>query len=234
MQVFENIHNRQNVQYKCNMKKIFYVLPAIAAAAAVCGGCKVKTDYREYVSERRYDIYEYTGDDVKISMYCTEKESPFIADGIKDDTCKTAEIYADVQEAENVTVTSQSFTGGEMSYLAARGVWYISFSCEAPEGSEIKITLERDGEKQDYTLLSVLTDGVMTCEQALDCVMEHDGELFEKMTENGIFKGEIIIRLLYDDKCYYYVGVCDREGNMHAYLADGQSGRIISERTHSM
>ena len=39
------------------------------------------------------------------------------------------------------------------------------------------------------------------------------------------------MRLLADEgKCYYYVGVIDREGNTAAYLVDGENGNVIAER----
>ena len=96
----------------------------------------------------------------------------------------------------------------------------------------MKITLTCDGEPAEYTLQSVLTESVMDCEGALGCVREHAAGLFEGLTENGTLNAEIFVRLLYDGKCYYYVGVCDREGNITAFLVDGQSGKIIAEREH--
>ena len=68
------------------------------------------------------------------------------------------------------------------------------------------------------------------CEQALSCVVEHDRELFDSMTANGLFDGEIFIRLLYDEGCYYYVGVCNKQKNIKAYLLDGERGKIIATK----
>ena len=121
-----------------------------------------------------------------------------------------------------------------MSYLTVRDCWYISFSGNSFDGNEITVSLDCDGKTTEYKLLSVVTDGLISCEQALECVKEHAGTLFDELTENGIFNGEIFIRLLYDEKCYYYVGICDREGMINAFLVDGQSGRIIAEREHRM
>ena len=217
------------------MKKFLFAIPAVVAAAVFYGGCTASPDYTQYISETRSNVFLYEGDDVKLSIYCGEKESPFVADGIRGKLSDIVEIYVRPNgEYENVTISSSSFEGGEMSYLSARGMWYMSFSAAALSGDTVNVTLDCDGTKTDYTLLSVLSDGVMNCEKALDCVREHDGELFNSLTENGTFRGEIFIRLLYDEKCYYYVGVCDREGNIHAYLTDAQTGRIVAERTHSM
>ena len=70
----------------------------------------------------------------------------------------------------------------------------------------------------------------MDCESAVKCVTEHNPDLFASLTENKIFKGEIYVRLLYDEGCYYYVGVCDREKNINAFLVDGVRGKIIANK----
>jgi lipoprotein len=218
------------------MKK-FFIIPAVFAAVCTAGavGCAKHTDYSDYISEKRYDVYLYGGDDTEIKLYCSDKESPYVADGIKGNVNGLVEIYAKLSgDCEKVTISSKSFQGGEMSYLTVRDCWYISFSGNSFDGNEITVSLDCDGKATEYKLLSVVTDGLISCEQALECVKEHAGTLFDELTENGIFNGEIFIRLLYDEKCYYYVGICDREGTINAFLVDGQSGRIIAEREHRM
>ncbi|MDE7401348.1 MAG: hypothetical protein K2N17_04775, partial [Clostridia bacterium] len=59
---------------------------------------------------------------------------------------------------------------------------------------------------------------------------EYDKASFDNLTEGRNFSGEISVRLLYDEGCFYYVGVCNREKQVHAYLVDGVDGRIIAER----
>lgn len=216
------------------MRKFFYPLIAAASFAAIgLAACTANTDYNDYVSERRYAVFMYSGDDAEIKIYCCEKESPFVADGVRGQLNGLVEIYASfTDEYEKVNVTSESFTGGEMSYMTTRGCWYLSYSGDEISGSEITVNIEHDESSVSYTLLNVVGDGVMSCEQALDCVVEHAPELFEQRTVNGVFDGEIFIRLLYDEKCYYYVGVCSPDGTIYAYLVDGETGRIIAEREH--
>ena len=61
-----------------------------------------------------------------------------------------------------------------------------------------------------------------------ECAVEHGKELFASLTDGNIFLGEIYVRLLYDDGCYYYVGVCDRNKKITAYLVDGERGKVIA------
>ena len=216
------------------MKKILFLAP-VALAAAAFAGCSGHINYNDYISEKRYDTYRYEDDGLQIKVYLSKKETPFVADGIKGNVGALTEIYVKTaQKHEEVTITSASFAGGEMSYLTVRDCMYLSFGDSWQCGGEVTVTLTCDGESSDYVLQSVKDAGVMTCEQALDCVREYDGTLFESLTNGRTFGGEIFIRLLYDEKCYYYVGVCDTEGKICAFLLDGESGRIVAEREHKM
>ena len=230
----KNIHKirRDNILY--NMRKIFGISLTVAAVAAavLIPGCAKQTNYCDYISEKRFGIYMFEDDNESIKVYCSEKESPFNADGIKGQTAELVEIYASLSGSyDEVTISGENISGGEMSYLTVKGCWYLSYS-GFPEGDQLQLELTCDGKTQTYTLVSVAEGGTLSCEQALQCVVEYDASLFEGMTKNGIFNGEIFVRLIYDENCYYYVGVCGTDGNIHAYLVDGQSGRIIAEREH--
>ena len=221
------------------MRKLCYIavclaaIPAAVIAATFCG-CKKTTDYADYISEMRYDIFTCADESADIKIYCSKKESPYLADGIKSNVNELIEIYAGFGTGfDVVTISSDSFTGGEMSYLTVKDCWYLSFSGTITSDS-VTVTVICDDEANSFTLESVLTDQVMSCEEALDYVLEYDGELFSSKTENGVFRGEIFIRLLYDGNCYYYVGVCGRDGKINAHLLDGESGKIIAEREHTM
>ena len=214
------------------MKKILYLAAALAAAAAMLCGCAKKTNYADYISEKRYAVYLYEDDAESIKIYCSEKESPFVADGVKGKTTTVTEIYAKLSgEPETVNISGGGITGGEMSYMTVRDCWYLSCG-ETIEGDSAELTVVKDGAEKTYTLPKAGTGGALTCEQALDCVTEHDRQLFDSLTVNGIFEGEIFVRMIYDGACYYYVGVCGRDSTVHAYLVDGASGRIIAEREH--
>ncbi|MCD8308986.1 MAG: hypothetical protein LUD19_03945 [Clostridia bacterium] len=156
-----------------------------------------------------------------------------MADGVKGEINGIAEIYATFKTQYDEVYIDVNGLGGEMSYMTVKNCWYISFSCSGFGKDTLAAELTLNGNEREYTLVSVLSDGVMSGQSALSCVIEYDGDAFTSLTENGIFCGEIYIRLLYDDKCYYYVGVCDRSGNIKAYLTDGETGRVIAEHSYT-
>ena len=95
------------------------------------------------------------------------------------------------------------------------------------------VTLTVDGKEQNFSAASVRYDGLISPIDALNCVREYDTQLFEKLTDQNNFCGEIYLRLLFDDGCFYYVGVCDRNGEINSFLVNGENGRIIANRKHS-
>lgn len=212
------------------MKKISAI--AVAAVLPVCAlsACSPQTDYTEYISEMRSEIYLYKDDETDLKIYCVRREQPYNADGICGDMCDLIEIYAQfANTCESVEISLFDYFG-EMSYQAVDRQFFSSYSAPAFLCDGVDVTLNIDGNTKSVRALNVLDSGVISCERALDCVMEHDRELFEALTSNGSFAGEIYIRLLYDEGCYYYVGVCDREKNITAYLLDGGIGKVIATK----
>ena len=212
------------------MKK--FLLPALAflTAALFLFGCAKQVDYLSYISERRTNIFQYRDDETEIKIYLSEKETPYLADGIKGEVSPLTEIFVTLPKNHEEVNVSVGDISGEMSYRAVENCYYLSLSDTSIEGESAEVTLSYNGESKTYTATSVLYSGVMSCNDAVNCVIEHDSELFKSLTQNNIFCGEIYVRLLYDEGCYYYVGVCDRNKKIFAYLVDGERGKIIATK----
>lgn len=211
------------------MKKFLFISLFVLTALCFTCGCAKSVDYLGYVSEKRTNIYMYSNDGLEIKIYLSEKETPYSADGIKGDVAPLTEIFVSLPKSYDEVNISVCKAQGEMSYRAVENCYYISFA-DAVAGDSADVSLSCGYDSYTCTAVSVLYDGVMDCDSAVKCVTEHDGELFTSMTENGIFRGEIYVRLLYDEGCYYYVGVCDRDKNISAYLVDGERGKIIATK----
>ncbi|MBO5328693.1 MAG: hypothetical protein J6B04_05930 [Clostridia bacterium] len=193
-------------------------------------GCFKKIDYTDYVSESRTTIYIYCDDEISVKIYCGNKESPYCADGIKGKVESFTEILVKfLNNPKSVNITCDNICG-EMNYNAVKNAFYLSDGVKIPPLDDLLFKLEVDGKAYEYKATNVTLNGVISKETALNCVIEYDGETFEQLTEHGLFNGEIFIRILYDEGCYYYVGVCDTQGKIKAYLLDGVYGKIIAER----
>lgn len=207
-----------------------FVCAACCTAACLFAGCAKKVNYLNYVSEKRTDIYLYSNDGLEIKIYISEKEAPYSTDGIKGDMSPLTEIFVTLPENHDEVEVSVCNIEGEMNYRAVENCYYLSLSDGKIEGDSAEVTLTYGGESKSYTAVSVLYKGVISCNDAVNCVIDREAALFEALTENNIFCGEIYVRLLYDDGCYYYVGVCDRNKKIYAFLVDGERGKIIASK----
>ncbi len=218
-------------KYIYSMKK-FFVAAALAAVlgAAALPGCSRTPDYTRYISEKRSAVYFYKDDTADISVHCVSREQPYNADGICGDMCDLIEIFVKLDPSpDNVEIALEGYSG-EMNYEAVNQRFTVSYSAPAFEADSLDITLNFGGKPNTYRVLSAADSGTLTCEQALEYAVEYDGELFDSLTRRGEFEGEIYVRLLYDEGCYYYVGVCDRNKNITAYLLDGGIGKVIATK----
>lgn len=212
------------------MRKIVLFSVLLCAAVSFLCGCNRGVNYLNYVSEKRTDIYLYSNDGLEIKIYLSEKETPYSADGIKGDMNCLTEIFVSLPQNYDEVSVSAGGAEGEMNYRAVENCYYLSLSDGNIKGESVDVTLSYGGESKTYTAVSVLYKGVIDCDGAVNCVIDRETALFESLTENNIFCGEIFVRLLYDEGCYYYVGVCDRNKHINAYLVDGERGKIIAAK----
>lgn len=211
------------------MKKILFAAAALAALS-ILPSCAKEVNYSDYISELRYKVYLYEDDDIKVKVNLTSRESPYLSDGYKGDMQDMCEIFIKFAQSPDEVSVRLGESGGEMSYMSVTDSFYISFAA-GEMGDSAALTLDCDGEEREITAPSALYSGVISPEQALDSARQYDGETFSALTDGNNFKGEIYVRLLSDEgRCYYYVGVTDREGNTSAYLIDGENGNVLAER----
>lgn len=212
------------------MKKFFVSLLFCIPLVLTLSACNKGTDYFSYVSEYRKSVYFYEDDLYTVKIYSVDKETPNALDGYVGNVANITEVFFECEKSVSEVEIDLLGQGGEMSYLAVTRNFYLSFSGTDPEGASIPVTVKIDGEEKKFDVFNVAEEGTIDGKAALKCVEEYDGESFKNLTEGGNFMGEISVRLLYDEGCFYYVGICNREKQVHAYLVDGVDGRIIAER----
>ncbi|MDE7439297.1 MAG: hypothetical protein K2N23_02160 [Clostridia bacterium] len=212
------------------MKKFLCLFLTVFATVCFLCGCKKQVNYLDFVSEKRSNIYLYSNDGFEIKIHISERETPYSTDGIKGDMSGFTEIFVTLPKNYDEVEISVADINGEMNYKAVENCYYLSLSGGNISGDSVKVTLSYNGESTEYTAVSVLYDGVISCDDAVKCVIDHNEDLFKSLTQRDIFLGEIFVRLLYDEGCYYYVGVCDRDKKITACLVDGERGNIIATK----
>ena len=77
------------------MKKFVVCLLFLLLPTFIFSGCAKEIDYNEYVSEKRTNVYLYESDTLNLKIYASEKETPYLLDGIKGKTNPIIEIFAE-------------------------------------------------------------------------------------------------------------------------------------------
>lgn len=215
------------------MKK--FLTASVLCAAALCSlpllpACKRSINYSDYISEYRKSVYLCKEDGYELKIFCSDRETPYALDGVKGNMTTVTEVYYSCSGSPSSVVADIDGQGGEMSYMSVTNSFYLSFSGKLTEKESVMVKLNVDGKESEIEVKNVLESGTIEAQNALKCVTEYDRETFERLCGGNAFAGEIAVRLIYDDGCYYYIGVCDRNKNVKAYLVDGKDGRIIAER----
>ena len=204
----------------------------------LCGlltSCNKKIDYFDYVSELRSDIFLAETDGFSLRIYAVTKENPYVMDGIPKERSARVEAYLVAPEGDETcnfsfTHDGQSY-GGEMSFDNVKTEYYFSCSLELSGASELPCRIEYGNTILELNALSVRTADTLTPENILTNLETEESELFSSLTDKYGFAGEIYLRLIYEDAPYYYVGIIDRNNNIHAFLINAKTGKLLAKRT---
>lgn len=205
----------------------FFCLPFFSS-------CKTEIDYFDYVSELRSNIFLAKTEEFDLKIYATKKESPYAADGVPRECFSRLEAYLVAPEGDKTVclemVIEENTQGGEMSYDNIKSEYYYACPLDVSSLSAISCVITYGERKIELIASSILTDKTLSPQSALEKIKTENSELLSSMTDKYGFAGEIYMRLLYEDAPYYYVGVINRNGGCHAFLMNGETGKILAHR----
>ena len=198
-------------------------------------GCKKTVRYTDYVSELRSNIFLAKTETLSLRIYSVSKETPYAADGVPQETSQRTEVYLIAPEGDEdcsliFTVGGKEY-GGEMSFDNVRAEYYFYCTLDTSALQEIVCKITYGGVESELTATSVRTETTLSPEKVLNGLIEAEKALFNGLTDKYGFAGEIYIRLIFEESPYYYVGVIDRNGNITAFLINGETGKILAKRT---
>jgi hypothetical protein len=197
-------------------------------------GCKHETNYFDYVSELRNNIFIADTEDLHIRIYSVVKEYPYATDGIAHEKTARTEVYLLAPDgAQNYTITlyiEDNEYGGELAYDNVKGEYFLSFTLDCAHLQEIACNLSYGETQIQFTASSVLQEDTLTPQNILLNVQQYSPDIFQDMSDKYGFCGEIYLRLLYEDAPYYYVGIFNRKGEITAFLVNATSGKVLAQR----
>ena len=218
------------------LSRLFFALLTLPLFCAIftLSGCKQAVDYLSYVSEFRNNIFLAETEEISLRIYSVCKETPYIADGIANESSARTEVFLSATDGTQaytleMQVNGSSY-GGELAYDNVKGEYFLSFSLDISPYKELPCTIIHGENQIQLTAVSVLRDEILAPKSILENVRAYAPELFKEMTDKYGFKGEIYLRLLYEDSPYYYVGVIDRNKDIYAFLVNATNGKVLARR----
>jgi hypothetical protein len=219
------------------LKKIFQGFCLLLSALTLCllAGCKSEMDYTPYVSELRSNIFIAEAEGLTLRIYAVEKEIPYQADGIPRECTARLEAYLHAPEGNKTchivfTFQEENFYG-EMSFDNVKAEYFYSCTLDVSKATELPCRIEYGELTVETTARSIRSENTLNAKDILSILKTEEHELFTSMTDKYGFSGEIYIRLIYEDSPYYYVGIIERNGMVHAFLINAQTGKILAKRT---
>ena len=198
-------------------------------------GCNSRTDYFNYASEVKEDIFCAETDRYTLSVSCIAREYPYIADGICCPKSNVVEISLTTTErgAYEVYLTGDTPIGGEMTFRTYAGDYFFSQSVEGFMKDKITLRIVKGDESEEVIATSVKNDKTLVPRDALARAVEAERDTIEAMTGKDGFAGEFYVRLLRRDTNYYYVGIINRQGETLSLLLDSETGEVLARRKNN-
>lgn len=199
-----------------------------------CSSCAKKTDYFESVSEIRANILTAESETFSLRVYALTRENPYVADGIKRELTTRTEFYLKAPSYEkNCAIEfyiNQEKFGGDMSFNNVKGEYYFSCALDSASLQNLECSITYGEQTTALSARSVLTSDTLSPKAVLKALIHSNKPLFDAMTDEYGFCGEIYLRLIYEDAPFYYVGVVDRAGKICAFLLSAQTGKVLAKR----
>ncbi len=226
-----------NSSLKRGFKKAFYKFLILLTVLFSCFlvGCKAEIDYLPYVSELRSNILLAETEEFSLRIFAVDKEIPYEADGVPREKTSRLEAYLHAPDGSKSCNLSFAFGErnfqGDMSFDNVKGEYFFSCTLDVGQANELPCTLVYGDQTVNLTARSICTENTLDVNAVLEILKTEEGELFASMTDKYGFSGEIHVRLIYENSPYYYVGIIQRDGVVHAFLINAQTGKILAKRT---
>ncbi len=215
------------------IKTIIAIFTIILSLTLTCG-CSEKFRLDESVSRLRADAFFDENENYVLYAYPEIRETPMIADGVINKTEKTVILKLKLKSAAEGEYTVNFTTDKEYSetfaFSAFSDCFVTSVKVNMLPDKPFNATITHNGESQTLYMESLLNEKTITADAALKKAYKEKKDYVDKHIVNGVFNGEIYIRLITEnDKNYWYVGFTTKTQTLCLLL--NAKGELLDERT---
>lgn len=216
------------------MKKFIFIPILIILATFTLSGCKQKIDLTDKISELRYDILTGQTENYTLKAEVGERETPCVTDGeIKE---KTPYVTLTLTASDlNITYTASFIVEGvtysqKFAVSPANSKLQATFNARITT-NELSVKINGGSNLETIVLKSVMPTNAKDYKTALNSLLISQPDLINKYITDGVFHGEIAVRLLVEKgKGYYYIGLTDLTKNTTALLIDAENLEVLAIR----
>lgn len=214
------------------IKKIILSLLLISATTFAFG-CKKSPALFDNVSRLRSDVFYGETENYAVTVYPELRESPMIANGeiseIKNLVIIKLRVKNNLTGEFTVTFEVDKKYSETFSFSAFSDCYVSSVEVEKLPDKPFIATICHEEALENVTLESKLNDDTISYKTALDKAYKSKTEYIDERSVNGVFGGEIYLRLIAEkDKNYWYVGFITDEETLALLLDD--KGVLLEER----
>ncbi len=217
------------------MKKTFLMF-VMAISLAVLSSCASSIALSMYVSQRRTNSYSGSKDGYTVTVYCEERETPFITDGyvgeMKNYLIIRLEKQGEALKDAGVFISYDDvLVDASFNYNPLNGKYTAEEQVDRlPITKTLSVEITDEDKQIKLTLNSEVLDGAIDVNKALKCVQNYDKEVINSLFKKGQLGTEIRVRLLCSDgRNYYYVGFSNSKKTI-AYLVDALTGEVLAKK----
>ena len=220
--------------------KIFVLFLSFILSLSSLFGCN-NNSLKNNVSELRKDVFLgqlecENGQTLTVKGACGFIEKPYVLDGKTGDLVGFLKFNLSGDVSESVSY-SLAFTHDDFNYKKefafnpTVNAFTALFEIEDFSLKEFTVNLFIGAKSYPVTLKSIVLNGVLSYEQALEKLKENQPSLIaQKTDENGNFNAEIYMRILVKNEYpYWYIGI-SHENKIKAMLMDAKTGKILAVR----
>ena len=222
---------------KANMIRKISTLIFVICLTITSISCKNNVDVSMYVSEYRSNIYEGENNGCKLTVYTERREDPYLLDGFvgNNKNFLTVKLESFSENADGVSVVisyDENSYNADFNFNPINGKFVAEILVdELPKSPTISAIVKESESENTITLNTKRFNDTKDYKEALNSVCNYDKEVVEKLFSSISVVAEVHIRLISDnEKNYYYVGFCDKEGKIYAYLVDGKDLKVIAKK----
>lgn len=228
---------------KKKRKIIVVILLAVVLAVVAFMNCKVDMTklIKDNLSEIRSELYVGESSHYRAYIASGYREEPYKCDGIKNELVEFGVITLRAKQGNlnsasyHLTIGDKEYTG-QFEYDPYGSALVVDVEKFITGEGDITLTVTVNGDSEEVNMVNKSKDFKIKTDDVVNLIAKEYENKLSELVSLKTLQGEIYIKIATDndftfDTTYYYVSICDRNGNCTNFLVDVNSGNIVATKS---